>query len=93
VNTATTAELPPNGSLLDELDYLEELKAALALDLAPQTLISYRKAGTGPEFTLLGRRVLYSRASLKAWLEAGGTRQADAPVKRKKAPSALAKAG
>ena len=87
MNTATTAELPPNGSLLDDLDYLEETKAAIALDLATATLIGYRKAGTGPEFTLLGRRVLYSRAKLKDWLEAGGTRAADEakPAKKRRA--------
>jgi hypothetical protein len=67
-------ELPPNGFLLADLDYIPEPLAAIALDTAPQTLIKYRKLGCGPEYTLLGRRILYSRAKLQAWLEAGGTR-------------------
>ena len=75
MNTITPPELPANGSLLDDLDYLNELKAALALDVTPQTLISYRKADIGPEFVKIGRRVYYAREKLKAWLEAGGTRQ------------------
>ena len=70
-------ELPPNGFLLADLDYIPEPLAAIALDTAPQTLIKYRKLGCGPEYTLLGRRILYSRAKLQAWLETGGTRGCD----------------
>ena len=74
MNPASPPELPPNGSLLTDLDLINEMRAAIELDLTQQTLISYRKAGRGPEYILLGRRVLYSRAKLKEWLEAGGTR-------------------
>jgi hypothetical protein len=66
--------LPPQGFLLDELDYLEERLAAIALDLAPQTFTDYRKAGIGPEYTIVGRTILYSKGNLQKWLDAGGTR-------------------
>src|SRR5262245_46426555 len=66
--------LPPNGHLLTELGYLAEPLAAIALDLALQTLVGYRKKQIGPAYTTVGRTILYSRDSLQAWLTAGGTR-------------------
>jgi hypothetical protein len=69
--------LPPQGFLLEALGYLEEPLAAIAIDVAAQTLIEYRKRGIGPEFTVVGRAILYSRENLQKWLEAGGTRAFD----------------
>jgi hypothetical protein len=66
--------LPPNGHLLAELGYLAEPLAAIALDLALQTMVEYRKKQIGPAYTTVGRTILYSRDSLQAWLTAGGTR-------------------
>jgi hypothetical protein len=66
--------LPPNGHLLTELGYLEEPLAAIALDLALQTLVEYRKKQVGPDYTVVGRTILYSRDNLQKWLAAGGTR-------------------
>jgi hypothetical protein len=66
--------LPPQGFLLESLGYLKEPIAAIALDLMPPTLVEYRKAGIGPDYTVVGRTILYSRANLKKWLKAGGTR-------------------
>ena len=70
--------LPPDGYLLEEWGYLEEPKAALSLNLSPQTLIDYRKAGIGPDYTVVGRAILYGQTNLQKWLEAGGTRAAAA---------------
>ena len=66
--------LPPQGFLLESLGYLKEPIAAIALDLMPPTLIEYRKAGIGPDYTVVGRTIWYSPANLQKWLEAGGTR-------------------
>jgi len=68
------ATLRADGYLLEDLDYVEEPEAATALKIAHQTLTKYRKRGVGPAFSIVGRKVLYSRASLRAWLESGGTR-------------------
>jgi hypothetical protein len=66
--------LPPQGFLLEDLGYLEEPLAAIALNLMPPTLVEYRKRGIGPDYTVVGRTILYSRANLQKWLENGGTR-------------------
>jgi len=60
--------------LLAKLGYVEEAVAAIAIDVSPQTMIEYRKKGIGPDYTVVGRTVLYHPAKLEAWLEAGGTR-------------------
>ncbi len=61
--------LPVQGHLLAELGYLEELRAAIALDLSVQTLMEYRKDGRGPAFTVVGRTVLYHPTKLgSGWL-------------------------
>ena len=89
--------LPPQGFLLDELGYLDEQMAAIALDVALQTLIEYRKGGIGPDYAIVGRTVFYSPGNLKKWLEAGGTRASiesgaiPAPVKPRRQAKAAAK--
>jgi hypothetical protein len=70
---STDTKLPPDGYLLNSLEYLSEARAALAVDVTPQTFISYRKAGKGPKFTQIGRGFFYQIDSLKEWLAAGGT--------------------
>jgi hypothetical protein len=67
-------EPPPPGYLLEEFGYVDEIEAAVALDLAPKTLTAYRKDGSGPAHIELARKVLYSKVALAAWLAAGGTR-------------------
>ena len=44
------------------------------MDLRSTTFIEYRKAGIGPDYTVVGRAIFYSPASLQKWLENGGTR-------------------
>jgi predicted DNA-binding transcriptional regulator AlpA len=60
---AETGQLP---SLLDE--YLMRKEAAAALGICPMTLDRWRRAGKGPPITKLGRQVLYSKTSIRAWL-------------------------
>jgi hypothetical protein len=70
----TDRDLPPPGYLLAELGYVDELEAAAALAITPKTLVEYRRAGVGPAYTELARKIFYSREALAAWLAAGGTR-------------------
>ncbi len=51
-------------------DFLEQDEAAAELKVCGRTLDRWRRLGEGPPLTKLGRRVLYRRASLQAWLRA-----------------------
>jgi hypothetical protein len=56
-------------------------EAAKVLALAPSTLAKLRLSGNGPVYCKLGRRVVYRREDLAAWLEsrlARSTSDADA---------------
>ena len=56
-------------------------EAAKLLGLAPSTLAKLRLSGNGPVYCKLGRRVVYRREDLEAWLEtrvARNTSDADA---------------
>jgi hypothetical protein len=81
---------PPKGHLLARLGYIEEEAAAIAIDVSEQTMIEYRKKRIGPDYTVIGRTILYHPTRLQAWLEAGGTRAFEAealnpPAKRGRA--------
>jgi predicted DNA-binding transcriptional regulator AlpA len=56
-----------NASTLVLLDTKE---AADFLKLSPRTLENFRNLGDGPPFRKLGRRVLYARSDLEAWVNA-----------------------
>lgn len=71
-----TYEPAAPGYLLAELGYVDELEAAAALAVTPKTPIDYRRAGKGPQYTELARKIFYSREAIAAWLAAGGTRTA-----------------
>jgi hypothetical protein len=43
--------------------------AARAMGIAPSTLAKMRLSGNGPVYCKLGRRVVYRREDLAAWLE------------------------
>jgi predicted DNA-binding transcriptional regulator AlpA len=43
-------------------------EAATILGLAPSTLAKLRLSGSGPVYCKLGRRVVYRREDLSAWL-------------------------
>jgi len=64
------------GYLLEEFDYLSEEEAAIGLDVKPLTLVEWRKAGIGPEFTVVARRIVYKRDALEEWLDSGGSKDA-----------------
>jgi predicted DNA-binding transcriptional regulator AlpA len=53
-------------NLLD--DFLTPNEAAAELNICERTLDRWRRLGEGPPITKLGRRVLYRRSSLQAWL-------------------------
>jgi predicted DNA-binding transcriptional regulator AlpA len=60
---------------------LTACEAANVLGLAPSTLAKLRLTGNGPVYCKLGRRVVYRRSDLEAWLEsrvASDTSDADA---------------
>lgn len=72
---------PAPGYLLDELHYVDEIEAAASLDISEQTLAGYRKAGVGPHYVELARKIYYSKEARAEWLAAGGTRMADEALK------------
>lgn len=49
-------------------DYLTTKQAAKLLALSVPTLEHMRQEGRGPAFTKAGRRVLYPRSAVDAWL-------------------------
>jgi hypothetical protein len=49
-------------------DFLTQEKGAAELKICERTLDRWRRLGEGPPITKLGRRVLYRRSSLQAWL-------------------------
>jgi hypothetical protein len=49
-------------------DFLTQDDAAAELKICERTLDRWRRLGEGPPITKLGRRVLYRRSSLQAWL-------------------------
>jgi hypothetical protein len=51
-------------------DFLPKYQAAAELKICERTLDRWRRLGEGPPITKLGRRVLYRRSSLLAWLRA-----------------------
>lgn len=71
----TVAFAPPDGrgSLRggpDPESLLSEPQTCDLAGLAPRTLQRKRLDGTGPRFVKLGRRVLYRRADVLAWIAA-----------------------
>ena len=51
------------------MDLLTLTEAAELLRTAPETLRYWRHIGTGPASAKLGRRVVYRRADVEAWIE------------------------
>jgi excisionase family DNA binding protein len=49
--------------------YLTTAEAAEVLRLSSRTLERFRLEGGGPRWRRAGRRVLYARADLDAWIE------------------------
>lgn len=53
--------------------YTSEQLAAMH-HTAPSTVRHWRRAGTGPDYFMAGKRVLYRGEDILAWRAAGGTR-------------------
>jgi excisionase family DNA binding protein len=70
VNTAELVSVAVSDALTPRLldDYLTVDELAAELDVAPITVKRWAALKEGPPITRLGRRVLYRRASVKAWL-------------------------
>jgi hypothetical protein len=49
-------------------DFLTQEEAAAELKVCERTLDRWRRLDEGPPITRLGRRILYRRSSLQAWL-------------------------
>jgi hypothetical protein len=49
-------------------DFLEQDETAAELGICRRTLDRWRQLGEGPPITKLGRRILYRRSSLLAWI-------------------------
>jgi hypothetical protein len=49
-------------------DFLTEQQLAEQLGLTPRTLWRWRRERRGPDYTLAGRRIVYSRESVRRWL-------------------------
>jgi predicted DNA-binding transcriptional regulator AlpA len=49
-------------------DFPTRDEAAAELKICERTLDRWRRLGEGPPITKLGRRVLYRRSSLQAWI-------------------------
>jgi hypothetical protein len=58
-------------SLLSE--YLPEEQTAAELGVCTKTLQRWRAFGEGPAITRLGRRILYRRSTVAAWIAARET--------------------
>jgi hypothetical protein len=58
---------PTQPGVLAEFMNTDELAADL--DVTPLTLVRWRLQKTGPAVTRLGRRILYRRSSVQAWLD------------------------
>lgn len=55
---------------MPDTDYLTLGEAAEVVRLSTSTLCKLRCNGGGPKFIRAGRKILYRRADLVAWLEA-----------------------
>jgi hypothetical protein len=68
VEEATTGKAHQN--VTDKLlaDFLTQVEVAAELKICERTLDRWRRLGEGPPITKLGRRILYRRSSLQAWL-------------------------
>lgn len=51
-------------------DLIPSDEVARELGLKTQTLMAWRTMGRGPHFHKVGRRVMYSKADIAAWLQA-----------------------
>jgi hypothetical protein len=53
-------------------ELVDVVQAARELGVSPSTLNQWRCSGRGPDFVSVGRRRLYRRSTLHAWLKGQG---------------------
>jgi predicted site-specific integrase-resolvase len=66
-------------------DFLTEEKLAEQLGCHERTVARWRMKGSGPRFTSAGRRVIYNKDDVTAWLRSGGTAAPQQGSKRARA--------
>jgi predicted DNA-binding transcriptional regulator AlpA len=59
--------------------YLRTSEAARHLTLSPRTLEKHRIYGTGPEYSKIGGRVVYTEEDLNAWAKRGKKKSTSDP--------------
>jgi hypothetical protein len=52
-----------------DFDLIEEKALASSLGVTLPTLVSWRKKGNGPRFTLVGKHIFYQEKEVFAWLD------------------------
>ena len=57
-----------NRSQAKDSECLDTRESARLLGLSPRTLEKWRYEGSGPPFLKMGRRVLYTKEDLVAWM-------------------------
>ena len=62
-----------------ELTLHTQSEAADLLRISPRSLERHRVLGTGPRYANLGRRVVYARKDLLAWVQACSRRSTSEP--------------
>jgi Helix-turn-helix domain len=50
-------------------EYLSEHETAKQLQLSPRTLKRWRALKSGPAITRIGRRIVYKRSTVAAWIK------------------------
>jgi predicted DNA-binding transcriptional regulator AlpA len=61
-------------SLRQKVELLTADELAVMMDVSEHTVESWRKEGTGPAYTRLGRRIYYPLQGIKDWIEANKNR-------------------
>ena len=65
----STPEPTQSGAVITPGNYLTQSQLAAELQISERTLERMRCDGSGPLFKKAGRRVLYARADVDAWLD------------------------
>lgn len=50
-------------------EFLNDVQAAALINYSPKTLRNYRHARRGPTYHKIGKKILYRRKDLLAWVE------------------------
>ena len=70
LDSSAPVETRPESETPILADYFDTEALAGELGVTPLTVVRWRLAKKGPPITYLGRRILYKKSSVKAWLAA-----------------------